>query len=203
MAKVKLPANIGWVNERNDNLLAADVMAFETFQNGMTEILEYLINKHRGVLRHSEPIRSECEEYIIQIREGYLDDLTEQEGVDFFERVLDAIYNETGHNIKYGIWLSKEVEQKYIRYDHYPKAVFHHKGPVVLLMCEDGGLYGYEKLPEPIYYESFRKTRNTKSDTLTKTENLDNLIGDAFHRSDSSVLKYLSYKNSINRENIK
>ena len=195
--KVTLPKHIGWAYNDSDKVLASEVMAFHTFEDCQTDILEILIDETDGILRNCEPIRTQCEEYIIQIQEGYLDNMTRDEGIDFFDKVVDAINYETGKNIKYAVWLSPYIDVKYIRYNYSPKPIFHEPGPITFFEDMENGeiLFGYEEYPETIYYESFRKVNRFSNFSLYKTNqenNLDTKIRDAQVRSDSYILKMVN-----------
>lgn len=82
----------------------AEVMAFETFEMGNVDILETLSN---GILKDSEDISRQCVEFIDELdRNGFIDDFSAEDGVEFYRKVLSEIRRVTGHDIKYALWLA-------------------------------------------------------------------------------------------------
>ena len=134
---------------------AAEVMAFETFEMCNADILETLRN---GVLK-GNPI---CDQFQRMI--DCLDGTSEEdflmgynEGIEFFQNIINEIRKVTGHDIKYVLWLadketvmdSSEGYGSYVESDEDIDA--YEVGPVVLSeLGYDGSLYGYEEYPEPI-----------------------------------------------------
>lgn len=143
-------SNIGYrtdpYSEINDKS-AAEIMSIETFELGNIYILSNLIDSQNGLLRNCEPIRSECEEYLKELTEGYLDNLTFVDGVDFFNRVIEQIKDVTGFNIKYALWLYDCTNPDNICFEDR-NYLFYEKGPIILSpMGHAATLYGYEEAP--------------------------------------------------------
>lgn len=132
---------------------AAEVMAFETFEMGNVDILETLSN---GILKDSEDISRQCVEFIDEFeRNGFIDDFSAEDGVNFYKNVLSEIRRVTGHDIKYALWLAdldtvKNFYGKNMMFEDDYDA--YEVGQVVLSeLGYDGTLYGYTDFPEPIF----------------------------------------------------
>lgn len=133
---------------------AAEVMAYETFDMGNTDILEYLSE----TILKDNPICEKFHDFIRELDEnGYVEDMGWFDKVDFFKAVLDEIKKATTLDIKYALWLADEntVFDFYgcdmagsvlgVDYDAYVV------GPVILSdLGYDGALYGYVDFPEPL-----------------------------------------------------
>ena len=131
---------------------AAEVMAFETFEMGNTDIMETLIAAR--TVQDPSLIHT-MKGYVEELdANGFIDDLSEADAIKFFGRVLDEIRSVTGYTIKYALWLADEdtVMGFYGKDEILPDDVDAYEiGPVVLSeLGYDGTLYGYESCPEPI-----------------------------------------------------
>lgn len=103
---------------------AADVMAFETFELGNTDIPEYLCShqlKGSSLAPALESITKELDD------NGFVDDMSWDEKVDFFREVLGDLSKVAGVNITHAAY---------------------EPGPVILTdLGHDGALYGYDHDP--------------------------------------------------------
>ncbi len=82
---------------------AAEVMAFETFELGNTDIPEYLCShqlKGSSLAPALESITRELDD------NGFVDDMSWEEKVDFFREVLEDLSKVTGVNISHALWLA-------------------------------------------------------------------------------------------------
>lgn len=132
---------------------AAAVMAFETKELGNTDILEYL---RTSVLKDSS-LAAKMKDFERELEENYcIDDMSLDDMEGFFKEVLAEIKNESGHNIRYALWLADppvvlSPDCGYGRdlTDDFPVDAYE-TGPVILSdLGYDGTLYGYEEYPEP------------------------------------------------------
>lgn len=140
---------------------AAEVMAFETFELGNTDIPEYLCShqlKGGSIAPALESITRELDE------NGFVDDMSLEEKVDFFREVLEDLSKVTGVNVTHALWLadSNTVLNFYgkdLTPDSYIDA--YEPGPVILTdLGYDGTLYGYDHEPYPkkeIPFEEFSR----------------------------------------------
>lgn len=146
---------------------AAKVMAFETFELGNDDILDTLsatILSGNPIVKEFEAIKAE------QGENGCVDDMSEEDRIGFFNRVLDAIAVETGKHIKYVLWLAdranayryalsgdnirmmeKTFTESDIPVDFEGLDAYDESAGIVLSdIGEDGCLYGFETYPMPI-----------------------------------------------------
>lgn len=129
---------------------AAEVMAYETFELGNTDIPEYLCShqlKDSSIAPALQSIIKELDE------NGFVDDMSWEEKVSFFREVLGYLSKATGVNITHALWLagSNTVLNFYgkgLTPDSYIDA--YEPGPVILTdLGYDGTLYGYDHEPYP------------------------------------------------------
>lgn len=127
---------------------AAEVMAFETFELGNTDILETL----QETLLKDSSLRDKISGFIRELEDnGYVDDMSSDDKVIFFREVLEEINKVTGLDIKYALWLA-DMETVI---DFYGRDMMNENdyesyeiGPVVLSeLGYDGTLYGYVDYP--------------------------------------------------------
>lgn len=133
---------------------AAEVMAFETFEMGNVDMLETL---SKGVLKDSVVLQ-QCANFINEIdRNGFVDDFSPEDGVEFFKKVLSEIQRVTGHDIKYALWLADlDTVKSFYGQDMASEDDYdaYEVGQVVLSdLGSDGTLYGYANFPRPISLE--------------------------------------------------
>lgn len=127
---------------------AAEVMAFETFELGNTDIFETL----QETLLKDSSLRDKISGFIRELENnGYVDDMSSDDKVLFFKEVLKEINKVTGLDIKYALWLA-DIETVI---DFYGRDMLNENdyesyeiGPVVLSeLGYDGTLYGYVNYP--------------------------------------------------------
>lgn len=130
---------------------AASVMAFETLELGNTDILETLCNSN--VLRDPHLVGM-CQGLIRELEDnGFIDDMSFDDGIAFYREVLEDIEKQTGHAIKYALWLADKetvTDRRWYGRDMADDYDFESYvvGPVVLSeLGFDGTLYGYTELP--------------------------------------------------------
>lgn len=171
---------------------AAEVMAFETFELGNVDILECL----RDTLLRGRPICETIQSFIDElIDNGFVDDMGSDDKVDFFRDVLKEVFDVTGIQVNYALWLAEKdtVLNFYGRhmldendYDAYVT------GPVLLSdLGYDGALYGYPEMPEPLTErDALMITNQIRGES--KKPSLDAQIQSANSRTGSHI--------SINKE---
>lgn len=134
------------LGERN----AAEVMAYETFEMNNADILETL----RDTLLKDRPLSGKINAFLEELnREGFVDDISFDDGIVFFQEVLNDIQETTGKEIRYALWLT-DLEQVL---DYYGKYVYsqddidcYEMSDIVLSELSDGNLYGYTSYPFPL-----------------------------------------------------
>lgn len=151
---------------------AADVMAFETFELGNTDIPEYLCShqlKGSSLAPALESITRELDD------NGFVDDMSWGEKVDFFREVLEDLSKVTGVNISHALWLADpdtvlNFYGKDLTTGSYIDA--YEPGPVVLTdLGHDGTLYGYDHDPYPAReIPSHEFTQLVKLENESKTQ---------------------------------
>lgn len=162
---VKVKGPVGY---RSDGIFgdgyrdAVDVMAHEIFELWNADILDTLAD---GILKDTDieedlkhlsyDIGSPKAVYFADILEEENRDIAEEKGKAFARRIIDAVKEKTGENIKYVLWLSDSVDDVISEYelndsitefDEYPTA----NGVVMSDIGRGGKLFGYEALPDAI-----------------------------------------------------
>lgn len=130
---------------------AAEVMAYETFELGNTDILEYLCShqlKGGSIVPALETIAKELDE------NGYVNDMSWDDKVSFFREVLVDLSKATGTAISYALWLAEPpaILAIYGR-GVAPEAeveIYEESNVVLSDIGFDGALYGYETEPQPL-----------------------------------------------------
>lgn len=147
---------------------AASVLGHETFVLDNTDILDSLINSELI----SKDMKSYLLEYVTLMEEGhplraggfdtdyeemlYRYRKNEEDRKEFFDEVLDDIYEATGFKVKYCLWLcdtprdsfdsysiNKDIKMEDLQFDEYERS------DVILVdNGREGKLYGYEKEPK-------------------------------------------------------
>lgn len=151
---------------------AAEVMAFETFELGNTDIPEYLCShqlKGSSLAPALESITKELDD------NGFVDDMSWDEKVNFFREVLGDLSKVTGVNITHALWLADpntvlNFYGKDLTPDSYIDA--YEPGPVILTdLGHDGALYGYDHDPYPAREIPFHEfTQLVKLENERKTQ---------------------------------
>lgn len=151
---------------------AAEVMAFETFELGNTDIPEYLCShqlKGSSLAPALESITKELDD------NGFVDDMSWDEKVDFFREVLGDLSKVAGVNITHALWLADpntvlNFYGKDLTLDSYIDA--YEPGPVILTdLGHDGTLYGYGHDPYPAREIPFHEfTQLVKLENERKTQ---------------------------------
>ena len=124
---------------------AIDVMKYEIFDLGNTDILKTLkttILKNSIFIKEIEKIEFELEE------NGYVDDLFENEKIDFCQKILDEIHFITNKKIEYALWLADlEIVKKYYKGSNSNIDMYKTTNIILSNLGLDGILYGYEEMP--------------------------------------------------------
>lgn len=124
---------------------AIDVMKYEIFDLGNTDILKTLkttILKNSIFIKEIEKIELELEE------NGYVDDLFENEKLDFCQKILDEIHFITNKKIEYALWLADlEIVKKYYKGSNSNIDMYKTTNIILSNLGLDGILYGYEEMP--------------------------------------------------------
>ena len=124
---------------------ALDVMVYETFELGNSDILEYLFNgilkKHHCKTRWQKLINSILDQeeiWEIEKEEQYL----------FFADVLEAIKEVTKKDIEYVLWLADISTVKDFYGGEDENIDSYYVSDIILSdLGYDGTLYGYEQIP--------------------------------------------------------
>ncbi len=151
---------------------AAEVMAFETFELGNTDIPGYLCShqlKGSSLAPALESITKELDD------NGFVDDMSWEEKVDFFREVLEDLSKVTGVNISHALWLADpDTVLNFYGKDLTPGSYIdaYEPGPVVLTdLGHDGTLYGYDHDPYPAREIPFHEfTQLVKLENESKTQ---------------------------------
>ena len=125
---------------------AVDVLTFEVFDLRNTDILEYCLS-HYDLRRMHFDITIRTLMDIIQDN----DDVEEKDIRTIMKDLLKHIELNTGHCIRYILWLASKDEVK-DNYEGTEGCIDAYKtGPVILSdLGNDGILFGYDNLPEKI-----------------------------------------------------
>ena len=156
---------------------AAEVMAFETFELGNTDIPEYLCShqlKGSSIAPALESITRELDD------NGFVDDMSWGEKVDFFREVLGDLSKVTGENISHALWLADpDTVLNFYGKDLTPGSYIdaYEPGSVVLTdLGHDGTLYGYDHDPCPAREIPFHEfTQLVKLDNESMTQGGENM----------------------------
>lgn len=141
---------------------AVDVIAHEIFELWNVDILDTLadgvlkdLNIAEDMMRLSNDMQFSKTAYFADIFEEKDKSIAEEKEKAFVRRILDAVKEKTGKDIKYVLWLSDSVDDVIAEYelndsitefDEYPTA----NGVVLSDIGKGGKLFGYEKLPTEI-----------------------------------------------------
>ena len=161
--KVKEP-----VGYRSDDLFgdgyrdAVDVIAHEIFELWNADILDTLadgvlkdLNIAEDMMRLSNDMQFSKTAYFADIFEEKDKSIAEEKEKAFVRKILDAVKEKTGKDVKYVLWLSDSVDDVIAEYelndsitefDEYPTA----NGVVLSDIGRGGKLFGYEALPNVI-----------------------------------------------------
>lgn len=144
------------LNER----IAAEVMAYEVFELDNSDILETLRD---GMLKSSD-FSDKLDSFIDELdREGFIDDMSFEDAVQFFEDVLAEIETITGEKPNYALWLT-DIDTVLGFYGKYITSVddidCYQKSSIVLSEISDGNLYGYRNYPEALNLEEYLEIKN-------------------------------------------
>ena len=149
---------------------AREVIAYEIGELNNTDILETLLEKklltetpcsaERYPNAKASPwyqmsVADKARAMINEIEENdFVDDMSEEEFLLFADEILDSVRAITGIEVRYALWLvNKTGLMKHYSADMYDASDYsaYEVGPIVLSdMGEDGLLYGYTKLPQPL-----------------------------------------------------
>lgn len=141
---------------------AVDVIAHEIFELWNVDILDTLadgvlkdLNIAEDMMRLSNDMQFSKTAYFADIFEEKDKSIAEEKEKAFVRRILDAVKEKTGKDIKYVLWLSDSVDDVIAEYelndsitefDEYPTA----NGVVLSDIGRGGKLFGYEELPAEI-----------------------------------------------------
>ena len=139
---------------------AVDVMTYETYELGNTDILKTLSSEF---FTRNQALQDQCNNLIDELEEnGYVDDFSEEDWNQFFKTALQEIEKITGYKIHYVLWLADkgtalDPEEGYGQYIENENDIVAYKiGQIVLSdLGYDGTLYGYTEYPEPLVNKEF------------------------------------------------
>jgi len=130
------------------------VMSFEVFELMNTDILDTL---SEGILK-DHPIAAKLRELSTNLGDedfdGEIPECNDEEALGLCREILEAVEEVSGVKVKYALWLTtKDSISSYYGKDMDGGCDYsaYETGPVVLSDCgEDGALYGYTEMPEPL-----------------------------------------------------
>lgn len=123
----------------------SDVIRFEVFELGNTDILEYI---KRYFPRNSSIVQRLADIIDELLRNGYVDDFSEADQLQFVNFMISELNQILGKKVCYALWLA----------DHAAVLAFYgadveeyETGTIILSdLGAEGVLYGYENYPEPV-----------------------------------------------------
>lgn len=127
-----------------------EVMAYEIFTLGNADILETLI---LTIEQSNTELFEEMSDFKEQLEDnGFVDDMSEDDEIDFCERVrdeLNAIYHK---NLEYCLWLApyNVVKDRYNGGSTGGIDGYEESDVILSKLDYDGNLYAYEELPIPV-----------------------------------------------------
>ena len=119
-----------------------DIMTFEIFELGNTDILDYTLENYLQDTNIQEMV------------ERLIDDITAF-SINEVEKICKLIIKEiniqTDHNLKYGLWLA-DYERVKDMYAYDESSIEAYKVSDIILsdLGIDGVLFAYDEMPEPI-----------------------------------------------------
>lgn len=156
--------------------LAEEVMAFEIFTLGNTDILYTLAE---GLLKGRGAITERCWDFVDELNNnGFVDDMGTYDQLEFCKALLTEVEKVTGVHVQYALWLADKdvvtdpkVYGRAVR-DEYDFDSYE-IGPVVLSdLASSGKLYGYTE--EPVCLEDqYEELRNEMTDIINEQEDDD------------------------------
>lgn len=132
-----------------------DVMCYETYVLGNTDILETL----KGTMeKHDKPLADDMGHMILDmIDNGYVEDMGEDSWKEFFGKVVSVLNRVYGTELKYCLWLADyETVRDYYGEGKLEKEdidAYEESDIILSDIGYDGKLYGYAKLPMPVEYD--------------------------------------------------
>lgn len=132
-----------------------DVMVYETYELGNTDILETL---KRTMEKHDKSIADDMEWMISDMVEnGYAEDMGEYDWREFFGKVVSVLNRVHGTELKYCLWLADyETVRDYYgqgRLGNEDIDAYEESDIVLSDIGYDGKLYAYANLPKPVEYD--------------------------------------------------
>lgn len=132
---------------------AAEVICYEIFELGNTDILDTLLEKTDYI--NDIKLRNLMAQIADELEEnGFVDDMPEDEKLSFAQTIVDEISTFTNKDIKYVLWLAdKDVVMNYYGRGELLEEDIdaYEESDVILSDCGyDGCLYGYEEMPVPV-----------------------------------------------------
>jgi hypothetical protein len=132
------------------------VMAYETFELGNSDILEY-VSMH--YLEDGE-LKDECLSMIQELEDnGYVDDMFEDEKEEFMGKLVNEINKKLNMELKSCLWLASldTVKDYYCQnMDSFFIKSYETSNAIITDLGYDGALYAYEVLPKMIKQEEYR-----------------------------------------------
>ena len=119
-----------------------DIMTFEIFELGNTDILDYTLENYLQYTNIQETV------------ERLIDDVTAfsiNEVEKICKLIIKEINTQTDHNLKYGLWLADydRVKDMYA-YDESSIEAYKVSDIILSDLGIDGILFAYDEMPEPI-----------------------------------------------------
>lgn len=126
----------------------AHVLRFELFELGNSHIFDELIQN--GLVRNPELVK-QMESMVREWEDnGYVDDMPEDDQLEFLEKVRLEISAQTGRNIQYALWLAeKPYIQKFYGGTDCDTKGYETSDVVLSDLGSSGVLFGYELEPRP------------------------------------------------------
>ena len=150
--------NIGYRANKPACINIKDVIFDEIYNLNNSDILEYCVNNYNL----SNMLKNEINELIDNIFDCV--ELPEIYIKDIIYKLINELNNITGKNLKYAMWLtSKKVAIEYYNDGSTDNIYKYSVSNVILSDLEDDGLlYAYENIPEPINENKNNKFMNKK-----------------------------------------
>ena len=122
-----------------------DVMTFEIYELGNTDILEYVYENYL-----TPETKKIVREIIYEIDNG-TSDIQEDEIISICESIIKEINEQTGHNLKYALWLADyDIVMEIYSYDENTIEAYKTSDIILSDLGRDGILFGYDEEPESI-----------------------------------------------------
>ena len=128
------------------------ILFHEMYEMNNVDILDYCLDNYRFGMYKDEHISDIIADILTEEYE-LNEKFDEDEAAEFIDCMINSISEQTGINCKYGLWLCNSKEDLIKSYEVDPDNIQAYDatdGVILSDLDEEGVLYAFEKMPEPL-----------------------------------------------------